>query len=145
MAMSKSLILRAIIIYFITSFFRKPSAPVPSNTTGATPLSAARNMFLNGTELSLYVYISERPEYTNFKESDLFWFKEKLIYGDWISGPTSDGIYTYEKDLTITEHLKNNGSLYLHAYLTRHNEHPNPRAKNYGRNAVTYVKKPLNR
>lgn len=147
MAMIKSLILRAIIIYFITSFFRKPAAPTQISTNGSTgaPSVSASNMFPNGTELSLYVYISEKPTFTSFNESELFWFKDNLIYGDWISGPTGDGIYTHSKDILVTDHLKNNGSLYLHAYLTRQHEHPNPRAKNFGRNAITYVKKPLNR
>lgn len=145
MALIKSLILRAIIIYFITSFFRKPS-PTTNGTTGGTTTSvSARNMFLNGTELSLHIYISEKPDYTSFRESDLFWFKDNLIYGDWISGPTGDGIFMQEKEIPITDHLRNNGSLYVHAYLTRQNEHPNPRLKNYARGGMSYVKKPLNK
>lgn len=147
MAMIKSLILRAIIIYFITSFFRKPAVQTPTNVSGGTagPAPTASNLFPNGTELSLYVYISESADYTNFKDSDMFWFKEDLIYGDWISGATADGIYTHEKELQITDHLRNNGSLYLHAYLTRRNEHPNPRARNYGKSGMSYVNKPLNK
>lgn len=145
MAMIKSLILRAIIIYFITSFFRKPTAQVPTNGTGTTIATSARNMFLNGTELALHVYISEKSDYISFKDEDLFWFKDTLVYGDWISGPTSDGIYIREKQIPITDQIKNNGSLYIHAYLTGKNEHPNPRLKNYARGYMSYVKKPLNR
>lgn len=138
----KALLLRAMIIYFITTLFRKPAA---TNNTQTPNAEAARNMFQDGNEISLYIYLSEFPEYKSFAENDLFWHKEKLIYGDWTSGPNSDGTYTYEKELSITENLRKNGSLYLHAYLTKFGESPDPRSKHYGKNFISYTKKALNR
>lgn len=145
MAIVKSLIIRALIIYFVTSFFRRPSTTTTTSNGQQTGIGAARNIFPNGTELSLYVYLSESEKHSNFIPSQLFWFKEKLVYGDWSSGPQFDGTYSFEKSLNITDNLRNNGSLYLHAYLTRYGESPNPKDKNYGQNYVLYVKKQLNR
>lgn len=55
--MTKSLIIRALIIYFVSSFLRKP-APVADNATGdpaGTPANpAATNYFSNGTLFDLH-------------------------------------------------------------------------------------------
>lgn len=143
----KTVIVRALIIYFITSFFRKPSQPTPAANSGSNvPSVAARNLFSNGTSLTLYIYLSENEYFNDFNEESLFWMKDNLIYGDWISGNNGDGTYVFEKEYPITENLRKNGSLYLHAYLTRHGESPNPKDKNYAKNQqFSYTKKMLNK
>ncbi|XP_044254210.1 cleft lip and palate transmembrane protein 1 homolog [Tribolium madens] len=143
-AITKSLIIRALIIYFITSFFRKPAPPQTNNTGVATPSFAAKNMFTEGTPLSLHVYITENEELSDFNPSNLFWYKDNLVYGDWTSGPNKDGTYFIEKNITITDHIRNNGSLYLHAFVTRQGESPNPKASNHGKQ-LTHVTKQLNK
>lgn len=145
-AVTKSLIVRALIIYFITSFFRKSTPPPAASPNGTTaPSIAARNIFKEGTPIALHVYISEEDPLTDFDQSKLFWYKDNLVYGDWTAGPNKDGTYFVEKNFNITENLRNNGSLYLHAFLTKSGESPDPKSKNYAKNQMTVVTKQLNR
>jgi hypothetical protein len=138
-SITKSLIIRALIIYFITSLFRKPSAPQTNNTGAPTPTFTAKNIFTDGTPLTLHVYVTENEEMKDFNPTDLFWYKDNLVYGDWASGADKDGTYFLEKNLTITNHIRNNGSLYLHAFVTKRGESPNPKASNFGKNQMTRV------
>ena len=40
----------------------------------------------------LYVYISEQPEFGEFKNPDsLVWVERGLVYGDWEGGPNKEG------------------------------------------------------
>ncbi|KAJ3631025.1 hypothetical protein MTP99_012182 [Tenebrio molitor] len=144
-SITKSLIIRALIIYFITSLFRKPSAPQTNNTGAPTPTFTAKNIFTDGTPLTLHVYVTENEEMKDFNPTDLFWYKDNLVYGDWASGADKDGTYFLEKNLTITNHIRNNGSLYLHAFVTKRGESPNPKASNFGKNQMTRVVKQLNK
>ncbi|KAK5644260.1 hypothetical protein RI129_008105 [Pyrocoelia pectoralis] len=142
-AITKSLIIRALIIYFITSFFR--SRPTPNNTSPSTSSNlAAQNMFENGTKMSLYIYVSENSVHY-FEKSNLFWMQSNLIYGDFSSGNHENGIYNYENALAVTDKLRNNGSLFLHAYLTRYEKSPDPKAHNYAKNEFSYVTMQLNK
>ncbi|CAG9766664.1 unnamed protein product [Ceutorhynchus assimilis] len=147
-AVSKSLIIRALIIYFISSFFRggqKPAQPVNSVSPSGAPVTQARNIFSDGTPLTLYVYLSESDVLEDYHHSNLFWIKENIVYGDWTGGPNKDGMYEIEKEVPITEGLKNNGSLFLHAYITRLGNSPDPKSKNYDPNQMSYAFKQLNR
>lgn len=145
----KSLIVRGLIIYFVTSFFRRPSpSPVTTPTTSGLPVPsiAARNLIPNGTALTLYIYLSEKEHFTDFSEDSLFWMKDNLIYGDWKSGDNEDGTYTFENVYPITETLRKNGSLFLHVYLTKQGESPNPKDENYDKkHQFSYTKKLLNK
>lgn len=145
-AITKSLIIRCLIIYFITSFFRRTPAPTANNNSGtSTPTFTAKNIFADGTPLTLHVYLTETDEIDSFDTSRLFWYKDSFIYGDWSSGESKDGSYFVEKDIVITDNMRNNGSLYLHAFITRHGESPNPKASNYASNQLTRVSKQLNK
>ncbi|XP_022913250.2 putative lipid scramblase CLPTM1 [Onthophagus taurus] len=143
MAIIKSLIVRGLIIYFITSFFRKPAAPVNNGTS--VPRTAARNIFTNGTDLSMFIYLSESERHFDFQESNLFWSKEMLMYGDWYSGVNGDGSYSFEKEIPVTKHMKNNGSLYAHIYVTTFGYSANPKDKNYDKDKFCYARKMLNK
>lgn len=146
MALLKSLLIRAMIIYFITTVFRKSSTPTPSATTatGASTIAAA-NIFNNGTELSLHVYLSDKEHYLDFKSESLFWLKEGLIYGDWNAGPNGDGTFSFKNSVSVTESMRSNGSLYIHAFITKFGESPNPKSANYGKSLYSSTIKPLNR
>ncbi|KRT78761.1 hypothetical protein AMK59_7732 [Oryctes borbonicus] len=144
MSVIKSLIIRGLIIYFITSFFRRPTQ-TPANGTTSAARSAAKNMFTNGTDIALYIYLTENEKHTDFKQSNLFWMKEDLVYGDWYSGTHGDGTYSFEKDINVTDNLRNNGSLYLHSYITQMGYSPNPRDKNFAKQEICYVKKAINK
>lgn len=82
-AVTKSLIIRALVIYFISSFFRRPATtPVPNakdGAIGADPRVPAWNFFDNGTIFDLYVYISDDFDVVNFDDpQSLCWFQEHL-------------------------------------------------------------------
>ncbi|KAL7742457.1 hypothetical protein ACLKA6_019086 [Drosophila palustris] len=138
-AMTKSLILRALIIYFVSSFFRKPQPNAPGQENGAAvanagPKITAWNYFENGTDFDLHVWLSEQPDMVNFQQkANLLWLQEDLTYGDWISGPTGDGIYTHSLKIKASPHLMNNGSVFLHAFVTRAGESPDPQSPRYSR------------
>nr|CAD7608278.1 unnamed protein product [Timema genevievae] len=111
--------------------------------------------------LDLYVYISERKDFSEFNNPDsLVWRQDGLTYGDWTSGPVGDGSRTMSTNIKTSEFLytcrgeicwlwnrtwvsqlgklgdadrhnclqslRNNGSLFVHVYVTRHGRSPNP-------------------
>lgn len=129
-AITKSLILRALVIYFISSFFRRPAPDAAVNQTGAAKSKiTAWNLFDNGTMFDLHVYVSEDPQMVDFNDpSALVWLQEDLMYGDWYGGRNGDGIFTVSTQIKASERLMNNGSLYLHTYVTRAGKSPNPAA-----------------
>lgn len=131
-AITKSLILRALVIYFISSFFRRPAPDAPVNQSGAVAGQSkitAWNLFENGTMFDLHVYISEDPLYVDFGDpNSLVWLQEDLMYGDWYGGKNGDGIFTINTQVKASERLMNNGSIFLHTYVTRAGKSPNPAA-----------------
>lgn len=132
-------------MYFIFSFFRSPQTPKTTDPTSKVPIIPSRNIFTDGTPITLYVYLSENDTLNNFQPSNLFWYKEGLKYADWTSGPNRDGTYEVEKDVPVTSHMKNNGSLFLHAFVTRSGYSPDPKAKNFAQNQMTSTVKQINR
>lgn len=147
MAVVKSLLIRGMIIYIFTSFLKQPAKVQPKfNETGTTtvPVPAA-NLFKEGTVMALHVYLTESEDLDNYDRRNAFWYKDGLVYGDWLAGPNKDGSFFIEKEVPLTENLRNNGSLYLHAFITKHGDSPDPKASNYGRDFISYAKKQLNR
>uniref|UniRef100_A0A1A9W0F4 Cleft lip and palate transmembrane protein 1 n=1 Tax=Glossina brevipalpis TaxID=37001 RepID=A0A1A9W0F4_9MUSC len=140
-SMLKSLILRALIIYFVSTFFRRSQPPVVTNNQknlgSPGPPMHAWNYFENGTIFDLHVWLSDDPFEVNFKQkSNLLWLQEDLVYGDWSSGPSGDGIYHHSITLKTTPKLMNNGSTYMHAFVTKSGESPDPNSPNYPRNGL---------
>ncbi|XP_055299231.1 putative lipid scramblase CLPTM1 [Sitodiplosis mosellana] len=132
-AITKSLIIRALIIYFVSSFLRKPaSTPTEVNPTapgGAAPPARlpASNFFQNGTLFDFHVYISEDQFTVNFSDTNsLIWYQEGLTYGDWYGGKNGDGTITHHTQIRASEQLQNNGSIFIHVYVTRYGMSPNP-------------------
>lgn len=149
-AMTKSLILRALIIYFVSSFFRRGPQPA-SNPNQKSPASGPKihawNYFENGTLFDLHIWLSENPNHVNFQQkSNLLWLQEDLTYGDWISGPGRDGLFHHQVTVKASPNLMNNGSVYLHAFVTKSGESPDPNASNYAQNGLMgYQQKQLNK
>ncbi|KAJ6645868.1 Cleft lip and palate transmembrane protein 1 [Pseudolycoriella hygida] len=150
-AITKSLIIRALIIYFISSFFRRPSGTSVQSgkdgTVGVDTRVPAWNLFDNGTIFDLHVYLSEDFDFVNFDDpQSLCWFQESLVYGDWWSGSNGDGSYTHECSIRASPSLQNNGSLYLHAYVTKYGMSPNPKSGSAfaGKN-LGYIRRQLNK
>lgn len=147
-AITKTLIIRALLIYFITSFFRRPSS-TPETSSGNFPSKApAFNIFENGTVMDLYVYVSEQEKFRDFsKPQALVWNQKGLVYGDWVGGLNGDGTLIHNTQIKASESLQNNGSLYIHVYVTRHGKSPNPEAGKgqYVASEVAYNKRMLNK
>lgn len=119
-SLTKTLIIRAIIIYFISNFFRKSPTPQTTTEPGQPLRLPASNFFSNGTIFDMYVFISENPAFVDFNNPDaLVWEKNGLVYGDWTAGLNGDGTFTKEIDITPSENVKNNGSIYIHTYLVK--------------------------
>lgn len=82
-AMTKSLIIRALIIYFITSFFRRPqTTPPPQNPNDpdVKTQAPAWNLFENGTMFDMYFYVSEEYHFKQFNDPQaLVWYQDGLI------------------------------------------------------------------
>ncbi|GLH01413.1 Uncharacterized protein GBIM_07572 [Gryllus bimaculatus] len=148
-AITKTLLIRALVIYFITSFFRRPStSPETSTAANFASKSPAFNIFENGTVMDLYVYVSELPKFRDFNNPDaLIWTQKGLVYGDWTGGPNGDGTIVHNTQIKTSEALQNNGSLYLHVYITRQGRSPNPEAGkgHYIASQVAYNKRMLNK
>ncbi|XP_043499440.1 cleft lip and palate transmembrane protein 1 homolog [Polistes fuscatus] len=147
-AITKSLIIRALIIYFISSLFRRPQTDNTqiSNSGNNVPKIHAINIFKNWTLFDLHVYMSEDEDFKKFDDPNaLIWFEQGLIYGDWFSGTDNDGSRILNKRFTPSHKLLNNGTIYLHVYVTKTGKSPNPKA---GKNAfageqMSYAKKML--
>ena len=60
--MVKSMLLRAMVIYFIMSLFRRPQQPTTNSSNGqvSTAKGAATNLFALGTQMDFYVFVSEQ-------------------------------------------------------------------------------------
>ncbi|KFM77446.1 Cleft lip and palate transmembrane protein 1-like protein, partial [Stegodyphus mimosarum] len=140
----KGIILRAVIIYFITSFFRRPQQATNTQNTGV-PQKVSQNLFQNGTIMDLYVYLTE-DERLSFKEESLIWYQPNIIYGDWYGGPNGDGTYTLETEITATKNMQRNCSIWLHTCIAKHGRSPNPHdKKKYSRRDVICKSKRMNK
>ncbi|CAH4037745.1 cleft lip and palate transmembrane protein 1 homolog [Pieris brassicae] len=146
-AITKSLIIRALVVYFITSMFRQPSAPKTDvNSSSGVPRVPAVNMFQNGTVVDMFAYISDHEFLDNLEHGQLIWKETNVVYGDWFGGPNNDGTYTHSTSIVPSESLKNNGSIYIHVYVVPNGKSPNPKDKNnYAGPYVTYGKKMVNK
>ncbi|XP_063621101.1 putative lipid scramblase CLPTM1 [Cydia splendana] len=146
-AITKSLILRALVVYFITSMFRQPAAPKPEvNSPTGAPRIPSINMFSNGTELDMFCYLSEKEFFGKFEDAKLIWKHEGITYGDWYAGPNKDGTYTFSTTIEPSHSLKNNGSIYLHVFIVQAGKSPDPRdTENYAGDFITYGKKMVNK
>ncbi|XP_054710215.1 putative lipid scramblase CLPTM1 [Uloborus diversus] len=140
----KGIVLRAVIIYFITSFFRRPQQPSNAPSTGM-PSKTSMNLFPTGTVMDLYVYLSEDKK-LSFKEESLIWMQPNIVYGDWYGGPNADGTYNFETEITATESMQRNSSIWLHSCVVKHGKSPNPRDKRkYSRQDVVCKSKRMNK
>lgn len=126
--------------------FRQPSAPKTDVPAGTAPRVAAINMFTNGTLLDMYCYISEKEFLRNIGDNELIWKHTGITYGDWYEGPDGDGTFTYSTNITPSNSVRNNGSLYLHVYVVPSGKSPDPNDKeNYAGFYISYGKKMLNK
>lgn len=154
-AMVKSLAYRMMIIYFISSLVRNwRGSPTYNQTTSVdgktAPTSVAApsmNMFRKNQEFDLYVYLSPLEErFSNFADqSALFWKEEGLVYGDWSSGPNKDGSHVQSKTIPCPPQLQNNGSLYIHVFIVKTGQSPDPQNRNHMKRETLHHSRRLNK
>ncbi|XP_017881744.1 cleft lip and palate transmembrane protein 1 homolog [Ceratina calcarata] len=145
-AITKSLIIRVLIIYCISHLFRRIQTDYSPTSGVANPThQPAVNLFKNGTLFDLHVYLSESENFEQFDDPrSLIWLEKGLIYGDWYSGPDKDGSKVMIHKFTASDQLKNNGSIYLHVYVTKTGKTPNPKYL-YAGASMSYSRKMLNK
>ncbi|XP_071439565.1 putative lipid scramblase CLPTM1 [Hetaerina americana] len=147
-AFAKSFIIRGLVMYFVMSFFRRPAPAQEATTVNSTPRTEALNVFETGALMDLYVYVSEDDVFKDFNNSEsLVWTHQNLVYGDWTAGPDGDGIYTHTTTIKASESLQNNGTIFLHVYVTKRGKSPDPNAGKgrYSPKHVSYSRRMLNK
>lgn len=118
-----------VIIYTITSFFRRSSTPT-TGPDGQPSKIYTQNLYPKNFEMDLYMYISEEETFSDFdNEEALVWKKTGLVYGDWTSGPKGDGTYEKFVEFDTPQGVQNNGSIYLHVFFVKEGKSPNPKDK----------------
>ncbi|KAL7032356.1 hypothetical protein ACKWTF_007296 [Chironomus riparius] len=94
----------------------------------------------------MHVYISEDYDFNKYQDpSALIWFST-FTYGDWSSGINNDGAFEKNIKVEASENLMNNGSIYLHTYITKYGKSPNPDAQgDYAGFEIAYSRRQLNK
>lgn len=78
----------------------------------------------------MYVYLSESEKFKDFANPEsLYWYLPGIEYGNWEFGDDHDGTIIYKNQIQLTEHMQNNGSIYLHTFFTEAGRSPNPADK----------------
>lgn len=139
----KTLAFRMIFIYGLSSLFRR--APAPTTETGMVQ-EPSSNLFPKGLLMDMHVYLSESEVFTDFKNPKAqFWVKKGLSYGDWTGGPEGDGSFERRGQISLTESMMNNGSIYLHVYFTKSGVAPDSPDTGFPQNLKAYSFQKLNK
>ncbi|CAI2357390.1 unnamed protein product [Caenorhabditis sp. 36 PRJEB53466] len=139
-----------VMFYFISSMMKGfGGGQSNSNSTAAATVQKmppAVNLFYPGQLYDLYLYLDESElRFKNFENGNLFGVQRGLKYGDWTGGPNNDGSYVLEKTFPTPDVLLRNQSLYLHTFIVKSDQSPNPADKNYLRREVVYGVQQLNK
>ncbi|XP_028409699.1 cleft lip and palate transmembrane protein 1 homolog [Dendronephthya gigantea] len=132
----KTILTRMFVFWLITQFFKSRQSSTNQPSANASSL----NIFPVGTSVDLWVYLSSEQEIfddkTKADDKKLIWFLKELSVGNWTSGPNKDGSHTTHYQVKTTTEVQNNGSLYLHAFITKSGSSPNPHQAGYKRQDV---------
>merc|ERR1719232_2518371 len=132
------------------SFFKKPAAPPAAGPDGspAPARGAAANLYSEGMGFDMYVYLSEQDDFNDFNMPDsLIWKKLGLKFGDWTDGENSDSVFEFSSQISASESLQNNGSLFLHYFVVREGKSPDPATGKgmFSKKWTAYKKQRLNK
>lgn len=147
----KGMLYRVMIIYFITSMIKNftgnQSGSHLNGTTTKNAFPPSQNLYRPGQKFDFYVYFSESMDrFTSFDdESALFWKETGLIYGDWTSGPSGDGSRSKSVTFSTPQVLLNNGSYFIHVFIVKEGQSPNPKDRHYVKREVIYSVRQLNK
>ena len=152
-AMFKSFAIRMMIMYFVMSFFRggtNNSNQQEAATTGpdgkAVTFSSrpGSNLFRKGVWMNLAVYINDLETLpSDFEASEPDWMLEDLEYGDWYGGVNKDSTYSTEVTFPVPSSVQNNGTIYMHIFLTKDGSSHNPKSADYKKDNVIYRSKAI--
>jgi len=145
----KSLVSRVVIFWCIMQFFKKPTPQAQPGEEGGKGVmrAPALNLFEEGTDFDLYVYISEQDDFNEFDMSEnLFWKLENMQFGKWDQGPNGDSIFEKSMQVPLSESVQNNGSIYFHSFVVKAGKSPNPNdGKLFSKKYTVYKKQRLNK
>uniref|UniRef100_A0A1I7X2U2 Cleft lip and palate associated transmembrane protein 1 n=1 Tax=Heterorhabditis bacteriophora TaxID=37862 RepID=A0A1I7X2U2_HETBA len=129
----KGMATRMIMIYFVTSMIK--------NATSRSTFPPSRNLFSPGEIFDIYLYLDESEQrFTNFEHGYLFWQEFGIRYGDWTGGPKKDGIFVFHKTIPTPDVLLRNQSIFLHVFVTKAGNSPNPKDRSHiKREVISFV------
>ncbi|CAD6187579.1 unnamed protein product [Caenorhabditis auriculariae] len=144
----KSMLSRILFIYFISSMMKGFSGPqAPANSTSAPHVKGnpAPNLFRPGQLFDLYIFLDDSSDrFSNFNVLPL-WVHEGIEYGNWNDGPNQDGSYVFSRKFPTPPALLRNQSVFLHTFIVKSGQSPNPTDKNYVKREVVYGVRQLNK
>jgi len=150
--MLKSIFSRMVVFWLIMQFFKKsPTPDAGGSGTGVQGPGGMRtpatNLFQEGTEFDVYVYISEQQEFGEFDmDSTLHWKLEGINFGKWDQGIEGDSIFVKDTQVAASDRLMNNGSIYLHTFVVKAGKSPNPKdGKLFSKKNTVYKTQRLNK
>ncbi|XP_066910734.1 LOW QUALITY PROTEIN: putative lipid scramblase CLPTM1 [Clytia hemisphaerica] len=131
-----------IIMQVVKSFTGQKGATSPDSPSSASgnvkgnnqPCS---NLFKTNDHLELYLYYSEKEDFTSFDAKSLLWHQGDIKFGSWYDGPDRDGSRKKTGKIQASESLMNNGSLYYHIFVVKQGSSPDPRSKFYDKYSVS--------
>ncbi|XP_073250120.1 putative lipid scramblase CLPTM1 isoform X2 [Porites lutea] len=127
----KGLLFRMFIFWMISNLFRGRQQSSNTNTVAST------NMFKTDQKIELWVYLAEEKHFTDFNNTGkLIWHEKELKYGNWTDGPLMDGTRLFSTTIQASEKVQNNGTLYIHVYITKRGRFPDPLHSKFNRLAV---------
>ena len=114
----KSILWNIIIIYFVSSYFRKsPSTNNPDSKSPSTVQNMiGTNLFVDGEIFDTYIYLSDSISWSEDTIRNLIWSEIGILY-------RNDGkLLSRSIELDIESdysHLYSNGSMFIHTFLLR--------------------------
>jgi hypothetical protein len=110
-------------IYFVTRFFR-PSTNVHPTENKTLPVISSNtgNLYQSGDLLDVYIFINEEQRYKYDLMRKPVWVLDGFKYGDW----TAQGTQIKFIEFPISNNVQNNGSIYLHVVVTKHDHSIDP-------------------
>ncbi|KAL9952468.1 hypothetical protein ACROYT_G039730 [Oculina patagonica] len=128
----KSLLVRMFIFWMISNLFRgRQQSTTNTNTVPST------NLFKSDQKIELWVYLAEEQHFTDFNNSEkLIWHEKDIKFANWTDGPQMDGSRLHSTTIQASERLQNNGTLYVHVYVTKRGKSPDPLHPKFNRLAV---------
>jgi len=137
-------IFRMAIMWMFMSWLRGDNKQ-GENKNGVPTSLPSSNIFSLQQEISLWVYVSEQSKLTNFVDG-LFWHQEGLVYGGWSEGAQQDGTFFFNGSLQLSPNVQNNGSIFIHVYITKSGFVPHPSMEGkHSFEETIYRSKQLNR